>query len=170
MKEGSQKNHSIRLENRIVNILRICMIIGMVFIVIMAALTTIHALGRYIFNAPIPGLIELSCILLLLAVFLGGAYTTVIKGHISVGLIVDRFPEKVQTYIDIFNYTCCLAVTVIAVWQSFKQGLYLKSTGVEYTILGIPRFPFVLLIGIGWALLSLGIIILLLNLIKVIRK
>lgn len=170
MGENNQDYVSSHLENRIVSILRVCMIVGMVFIVVMAALTTIHALGRYIFNMPIPGLIELSCILLLLAVFLGGAYVTVTKGHISVGLIVDRLPQKVQTFIDIFNYLCCLAVTVIAIWKSIEQGLYLMKTGVEYTIISVPRFPFVLIVGLGWALISVGLVILLLHLIKAIKR
>ena len=102
---------------------------------------------------------------------MGGAYAAVIKGHITVGLFVDRLPKRAQNLIDIFNYFCCLAVTVIAAWQSFTLGLYIKKTGVEYTILGVPRFPFVLIVGFGWALFSVALIILLVHLfIQAIKK
>lgn len=148
-----------RLERCITAVLRICQDIGIATIVVMMLVTVVHAVGRYVFAHPVPGLIEVSCFMLITAVFLVGGYTAMVKGHVTIGLIVDRFSERTQAIVDSFTYILCLVVAILALWQSFAHGIYIMESGVTSSILRIPRFPFIYVVGVGWGLFSLAILI-----------
>lgn len=133
--------------------------IGMVFALLMMVLTTVHAMGRYIFGLPVPGLVELSSYMLVTMIFLTAPYTALIKGHIAIGVMIDRLSERTQAIIDIFIYLLCLAVSVIAAWQTFIRGFFIMEERQVSTILSIPNAPFIFIVGIGWILFSMAILV-----------
>lgn len=128
------------------------------FLALMMTLTVVHVVGRYAFNSPVPGFIELSSFMLLIAIFFAGAHTMVVKGHIDIGMLTERFPERTQAIIGSVTYFLCLMFTILAAWQSFVRGTYLMSPALTTSILKIPISPFMYIIGIGWALLGLAIL------------
>ena len=145
--------------------------LGMAFVILMMLLTTIHAAGRYLFGLPVPGLVELSSYMLVTMIFLTAPYTAMVKGHIAIGVLVDRFSPRTQAVIDILIYTLCLAISVIAAWQTFIRGEYIMKEGQVSTILSIPNAPFVFLVAIGWVLFSFAVLILILNsIVKGVKK
>ena len=137
--------------------------VGMVFALSMMMLTTVHAVGRYIFGLPVPGLVELSSYMMVTMIFLTAPYTALVKGHIAIGVIVDRFSERTQAIIDIFIYLLCLVVSVIAAWQTFVRGFYIMEEKQVSTILSIPNAPFIFIVAIGWSMFSVAILIHLVN-------
>jgi TRAP-type C4-dicarboxylate transport system permease small subunit len=147
-----------RLQKTTAGVFRILLYIGMSFVVAMMLLTVAHGFGRYALNMPIPGLMELSSVMLVSMVFLSLAYTQVVKGHVGIGTIVDRFPPRVQKGIGVFNYTVCLVMIVILVWQSISRGIYLFHEGSISTILKIPDYPFLFILSFGWVILGLAIV------------
>jgi len=56
---------------------------------------------------------------------LAGAYTMLVKGHISIGVLVDRFSERTQAIFDSVAYLICPGVAIVAVWQTLAQATYL---------------------------------------------
>lgn len=130
----------------------------MAFVVVMTLLTVVHAVGRYGFKEPIRGLMEMSCFMLIIIIFLSGAYTQVVKGHVSVGLIVDRFSKRTQAIIDSVTYIISLAVVIVAFWQSLVRGMNLIGSGYVTAALGIPHFPFPFVMAFGWAIFALAIL------------
>ena len=146
-------------ERRIAQVLGVVQYVGMAFVVLMMVLTVIHAVGRYGFNKPITGLVEMSCFMLVIIIFLTGAYTQVVKGHICITLVVDRFSERTQAIIDSITYTLSLAFAIVVFWQSVVRGVYLMGSGYVTAMLGIPHFPFLYIVAIGWGLLALAILL-----------
>lgn len=163
MSQGEDKGFGSGIERIISPVLKALHYLGMIFALLMMLLTTVHAIGRYIFGLPVPGLVELSSYMLVAMIFLTAPYTEMVKGHIAIGVLVDRLSEKTQAIIDIFIYMLCLAVSVIAAWQTFVRGYFIMQERQVSTILSIPNAPFIFLVGIGWSMFSLAILIHLVN-------
>ena len=133
--------------------------IGMGFALMMMLLTTVHAVGRYLLGLPVPGLVEMSSYMLVTMIFLTAPYTALRKGHIAIGVLVDRLSERRQAIIDIFIYLPCLVVSVLAAWQTFSRGFFIMQERQVSTILSIPNAPFIFVVGIGWSMFSVAILI-----------
>ncbi|OGO20613.1 MAG: hypothetical protein A2144_02930 [Chloroflexi bacterium RBG_16_50_9] len=134
------------------------MYVGMGLVVALMILTVVNSVGRYGFDQPVLGVIELSDFFLLGSAFLVGAYTMVVKSHVAIGILVDRFPPRAQAVIDSLTLTFCLVAVIAAVWQSFARGIFMMHQGQATAILHIPRFPFYYVVAFGWALLAVAII------------
>ena len=164
MSQSSAEHNNIglpqdsRLQKRITRVLRGLLYVGMFFVVAMMLITVVHGVGRYALNRPVPGLIDMSSVMLVSAVALIVAYTQVVRGHVAIGTIVDRLSPRKQTIIDIFNYLIAIVMIVILIWQSITRGIFLMGEGSASAILGIPDFPFLFILAFGWALFGLAII------------
>lgn len=133
-------------------------------------MTVIHVIGRYVFSKPIVGQGELAILMLITAAFLIITPTQLVKGHTTIGLIVDRFSKKTQAIIDSFTYFLCLVMTALLFWQSIVRADYIMQAGRETTILGIPIFPVYYLVAFGWGLISLVILMQLIHFILALVK
>jgi TRAP-type C4-dicarboxylate transport system permease small subunit len=60
----------------------------------MIILTTVDVVLRYLFNAPIFGAHDVSCLLMMLLVFSSLPYCWVERGHVRMELLVRRFPDR----------------------------------------------------------------------------
>ncbi len=169
--QGEDVKMLTRLERLTEVILKGIHYVGMAFVILMMLLTTAHAAGRYVFGLPVPGLVELSSYMMVTMIFLTAPYTALVKGHIAIGVIVDRFSTKAQAVIDLLIDTLCLALSVLAACQTYIRGAYIMEEGQVSTILSIPNAPFIFLVGVGWILFSLAILIHIINSIfKLVKK
>ncbi len=163
MSDRVNERLALRIIGAIEHILKTIHYIGMIFVLLMMLLTSLHAIGRYMFGLPVPGLVELSSYMLVTMIFLTAPYTAIVKGHITISVIVDRFSPRAQAIIDVIVYTLCLAISVIAAWQTFVRGLFIMGENQVSTILSIPNAPFIFLVGAGWSLFSLAILVHIIN-------
>lgn len=134
--------------------LKIVHYIGMACILMMMVMTTIHAVGRYLFRLPIPGLVEMSCYLLVAGIFLTVPYTALVRGHIEISVIVDTFNARTQAIIETISNILCLLIGILATWQTFIRFSYIAEEEQVSAVLSIPNAPFVFIVAIGWALFS----------------
>jgi len=74
--------------------------VSMFFILGMALLTVVDAMGRYLVRSPIVGAAELVGLGQLFVVSFAIVYTLAMKGHITIDMISSTFPAKVQTLLD----------------------------------------------------------------------
>ena len=132
---------------------------GMVCIVTITLLIVVHVIGRYVFNKPILGQVELSLYLLITAVFLIIAHTQVVKGHTIIGIISDRYSKRTRAIVDIVTYVLCLALAIPACWQAVVQANYIKQSGQMSTVLHMPQFPVNYIVAVGWGLFSLVLLL-----------
>ena len=115
----------------------------------MMVLTAADVIGRYIFNAPILGVFEVTEFMVLILIFSFLAYAQYHKTHISVELLVNLFPKRIQVYIDLFNHALCLLLMVLITWMGFDRAIEMMQTGEASPNLGIPDYPFVFFLVFG---------------------
>ena len=117
-------------------------------IVGMMLLTCADVVLRY-FRRPIPGTYELVCFLGAVAVAFAMAHTSVEKGHVSVGYIVQLFPLRLQRIIECITGCFGLFLFVLIAWQSVSYANELRLSGEVSLTLELSFYPFVY--GIGFS-------------------
>jgi len=132
--------------------------LGMSALVLLALLTTIHVTGRYVFDQPVPGFVELSTLLQITAISMAGPFSMVYGRHIAVGFLLERFSERVQAVVSFITYFLCLIFTCSAAWQTFWRGCSLMRRAQTTEIVHIPIWPFSYLISVCWVLFSVAIV------------
>jgi TRAP-type C4-dicarboxylate transport system permease small subunit len=128
--------------------------LGALALFLMMALTTADVVGRYLFNAPILGVFEITEFMVLILIFSFIGYAQSAKSHVSVELLAARLPERIQVYVNLFNHAVCLLLMALITWMGVERALELKEAGEASTNLGIPRYPFVFFLVLGCAVLS----------------
>ena len=63
-------------------------------------------------NKPVPGAHEVVELIAAVILSMGIGYLTFVRGHVSVGLLVDLFRPRVQAVFDLFNSVVSLAFTL----------------------------------------------------------
>ena len=108
---------------------------------------------------PLPGTYEMTEALGAVLMGLGVAYCAVMKGHVSVSILVDKFSPRVQALVD----TCTNIIAFIFVGavgrELFHYAGHLQERGYETTQLGLPQFPFYYLVAIGLLMLSIVLLL-----------
>ena len=159
-----------RYERIISSLSRALNLVGAGVLVIMMVLTVVNILVRPVFRS-ILGVPELVSYGFVIVVCFGLAYTAIIRGHVSVELVVSRFPPRVQAVIESITWLLSIGVFAIIAWQSAVYGWEQWLIGEYAPILEFPLIPFRCILVFGIAVLCLA---LLLNLFKslaqVVRK
>ena len=122
---------------------------------------------RYFLNRPIVGSAELIEMMLVTVTFLAVAYTASEKGHISITLLISRFPQRAQAIIGIFTSLLSLGLVVLIAWFSVYRGNYLWESAHVSMVWSVPLHPFLYLVAFGCALFA---IVLLANLLDYLAK
>jgi TRAP-type C4-dicarboxylate transport system permease small subunit len=91
--------------------------IGGFLVGLMALLIVVEVLSRLFLKSSIEGSIELECVLLSLAVFLGFSPCEEKNAHVKVELIVAHLPEKVSFSLEIVSYLLAIIIVSFTTWQ-----------------------------------------------------
>lgn len=145
--------------------------VGVGILVAMMFLTVTDVLLRYVFNRPITGSYELTEFMMAILVTFGIAYCGAKKGHVTVDVVVSRFPQRIQAIID--SITCLLGLFLffLITWQCAVFVKDKLETGLTSGILYIPVFPFAGVVALGSAMFCLVLVGHLLTLLfKVVEK
>ncbi len=104
---------------------------------------------------PVPGTVELAemsgAVLLALAV----AYTAMMKGHIAVGVVVERFSPHKQAIVDIVVTVISLFFFFLLTREIFVYATKMMQRGYVTGHLGIPMAPSIYLVSFGFLMLTL---------------
>ena len=130
------------------------MIAGGVSLLALTLLATTNVALR-IFRIPVAGTYEV--VSFLGAIVTAGAlgYTQKRKDHIVVDILSEKFPAPVKRALDRASYLLILVFFSIVSWQTFVYGRRLMRTGELSETLKIAYYPFVFLVGVGFAVLAL---------------
>lgn len=154
---GLLPNQNLPLEQLITRLFSWILITGMGFVVIMMLMTVVHAIGRYGFSKPIPGLVEMSSFMLVIIIFSSAACTEMNGSHIVIGILADKFPKRVQACLDSFMYILSLGLVIVTIWQTIKRGMFVEQVQYMSAVLHIPHYPFLYITAFGWTLLGVAI-------------
>jgi TRAP-type C4-dicarboxylate transport system permease small subunit len=134
------------------------MIAGGVSLLALTLLATMNVALR-IFQVPVGGTYEV--VSFLGAIVTAGAlgYTQKRKDHIVVDILSEKFPAQVKRVLDRVSHALILVFFSVVSWQTFVYAKRLLRTGELSETLKIAYYPFVFLVGIGFAVLALTILL-----------
>jgi len=122
-------------------------------------LTTANVLLRRLFGAPIKGTVEFVQLFIALAVGLGMAQCAVQGGHIAVTFFADKLPAKFQYALIAVVDLVVAAFLGVSAWQLFKYGENMRQMGEIALTTGIPIYPVVYVVALGFVLYFLVVIL-----------
>ena len=115
-----------------------------------------NALMRKIFNAPVPGSLEITEAALVIIILFSQAYTQRRRGHIRVTLLTRRLPERVRHGLFI---TAMAIGCLLTAWYAYAAYTYaLRAYNVneqEWGVITFSVWPIKAAIVLGFGLLSL---------------
>ena len=155
------------LERTAKTISTILIAIGAAILFLMMLLTALDVGLRYIFNRPLPGAFELVEYMMAIVIPFSIAYCAQERGHVSVELILGRFPKKVQVAVECLMTFVAMIFSIIVAWQNFLYIGEVYHSHLTSSVLLIPTYPFVIPVVLGIATFAL---MLLLHLIEMISK
>jgi len=143
--------------------------IGAVFggacLIALTLLITVGIIVRY-FGRAIPGIYELTEVIIIGGVGFALAYTTYMKGHVVVELLTERLPQRIRLAFETVTYFLSAVIWGAIVWASYNFMMD-RWLGEKTDLIQIPLFPFRLIWEIGLILTTLAF---LLNSIKAFMK
>lgn len=137
----------------------LCMVSIMVLVVA-------NILLRVLFKRPVLGTYEYVGFLTAALIGLALANCAVQRGHIAIGILVDRLAYKTQAVIDIFIYIVSIAFWAISAWYIAQYARSLTINGVVSPTTQIPFYPFIYLISLGLVALCLVLTVKLMESVK----
>lgn len=133
--------------------------ICMILLFLMMSLGTIDVIGRYLFNNPILGTLEIFEIMLPAIVLLGLGYTQESNGHVNLDFFIIQLPSKLQNILNIFTHICALFISVLICWQGWILANVYWRMGRTIPSIDIPIFIPQLLVPLGALVLSLVLVV-----------
>jgi len=128
------------------------------FMVAMILITCANIFSRLVW-APVKGTFELMGFFGAVVTAFALGYTQAKKAHISVDILVNRFPKRVQKFLNGINSVICMIFFTLAGWQIAKLGNTLRTSGEVTETLRIIYYPFTYGVALGCFLLSLVLLI-----------
>jgi TRAP-type C4-dicarboxylate transport system permease small subunit len=128
------------------------------FMVAMILVTCANIFSRFVW-IPIKGTFELMGFFGAVVTAFALGYTQAKKAHISVDILVNRFPKPVQKFLNGVNSVICMIFFTLAGWQIAKLGNTLRISGEVTETLRIIYYPFTYGVSLGCFLLSLVLLV-----------
>ena len=121
---------------------------------------TTEILGRYIFNAPVPGHVEIVELIMAGVVFFGIAYTERVGGHVRMELFITRVLKGRAYHIaEAITTTLSLFVYLFIVVYTFKFALFSLQMGDVTAYINWPTWPSKFAIPLGGFFLCIRFVI-----------
>jgi len=135
----------------------------------MMSLTCLDVILR-LFRKPIPGTYEIVSLLGAIAVSFAMAHTSVERGHVSVSLIVQLFPRKVQKIIESVIAVFGIVLFGLIAWQSVLYGMDCQRAGEVSLTLQLPFYPVIYGVAAGAGAVCLVLLVDLIHVIDTLRN
>lgn len=144
-------------------------VIAQAGLVMVMVLIIANIILRRLFS-PVPGTVEM--VEILGAVILGSsiAYCLYNQGHVFVNVLVQKLPLKLQAAVDVLTRLLMLATCGVLSWQLFLYAQRMMDRGLATGHLGIPIWPVIGLVALGFVLMTVVIINDLLKAFRIIRN
>lgn len=127
-------------------------------VLVLTAIASGNMLLRIVY-VPINGSYELIGFFGAVAVGFALGYTQIRKDHIIVTIFSDRYPLKIRPFLDGINYVINTFFFSLVSWQTYKWGMKIQTTGELSETLKIIYYPFIYCLALGFAALSLTLLI-----------
>lgn len=141
--------------------------IGLLSLVALAVVTVADVGGRYLFNRPLLGALELSEFMMVLLTFACFGYTELQNGHVDVDVLVDRFPPRGRALCEGFAALLSTGLWGTIAWRTALQAKRVHAAGETTSNLLLPVSPFIWTAAVGSAIFAL---VLLVRMLRALRR
>ncbi len=148
-----------RIELAINRVGKVLSILAGTALAVMMFLMAADVVCRYLFNAPIPGALELVEYMMAISIPLSIAFCTAIRSHVSVEMIVEKLPTPLQAAISFVVTVLMVAFLVILSRQSFLNIIDSYQSNITSAVLKIPAYPFTIPVALGMSCYALFLVL-----------
>jgi len=115
----------------------------------MMFMMAIDVIGRYFFNSPLPGGLEMVEFFMALIVPLSIAYCASKRSHVAVDLVVDHLPKILRQILRVIVTILSIVFVALISWQNFLYIFEIRDSNLTSAVLKIPAYPFVASVFVG---------------------
>ena len=137
---------------------RLLLILGGIAVILLMSLATLNVVLR-IFHIPYSGTYEIVSFLGAIVIAFALGYTQKRKDHIVVDILTERFSKQINKVLNIVSYGITMVFFAVVSWQIFIFGMKIWKSGEVSETLKIVYHPFIFCVSVGFAVLSLTIVI-----------
>lgn len=137
---------------------KLLLILGGIAVILLMSLATINVVLR-IFHIPYSGTYEIVSFLGAIVIAFALGYTQKRKDHIVVDILTEKFSKHANRILSIVSYGITMIFFAVVSWQIFIFGMIIWKSGEVSETLKVAYHPFIFGVSIGFAILSLTIII-----------
>lgn len=121
----------------------------------MTLLTFAQVILRYVFNSGWVWSLEATTYSFAALVLIGMSYGVRTQAHITIDLLVKRFPQHIRRYVALFAVACCLLYAFLMLYGSgvFVQRLFIL--GNDARDIPLPKWLLTATMPLGFFLLAL---------------
>lgn len=135
-------------------------IIASILLVGMMLLVVCDVTGRYLFNRPVHGTMEITEFIMVAIVYLTLAHTQAIRGHIKVDLLLERMSRRMRLLLELITYLFGVVIFALIGWQGVMSAIEAwEFWEVTDGLIPFPTLPAKLTIPIGSFVFCLRFII-----------
>lgn len=128
-------------------------------IFLMAMIVGYEVVARYLFKSPTLWVHEISAMLFGTFIIIGGAYTALKGGHVSMDLVHRALGTRTRALLDILTFSLTLAFLAVLIWKgggtAWKSVKTLEHASTQW---GPPLYPFRVMLPLGALLFLLQMI------------
>lgn len=147
----------------------ILMVVCAVLLLVMLFLGIADVAGRYLFNKPIIGTVEVFEVLLPAMVLLSLAYTQQLKAHVTVDLFCSKLPPRPRAIVGMMTTLWAIILFALIAWQGVLSAISYRQMNSIITNIGLPMFLPRILVPMGAVAMCLVLIVDLLHIIDEMR-
>ncbi|SNY92352.1 TRAP-type C4-dicarboxylate transport system, small permease component [Cohaesibacter sp. ES.047] len=156
---AAHRKHSKPLKGLRFIIVRVLPAMAAAFLLTLVAVTVIDVIGRYFFNAPLPGAFELTQILLADLVLAALPMTTFKDSHVEVDLLSHFWSSETYLRIGRFGAAVTAMVFFVLSWNVGVHGMKLFEDGAVTNDLSLPIWPAAVLGAITYLVSGLIVLV-----------
>lgn len=133
---------------------RLLLAVGGLLLIAMIVLTCANIVLRAVW-LPISGTYELMGFFGAIVTAFALGHTQMMRGHISVDILVDRFPVRIRRVLHLISHVTGMMLFSLMTWQIIVLGNTLRVSGEVTESLGIIYYPFAFAVALGCAAMVL---------------
>jgi TRAP-type C4-dicarboxylate transport system permease small subunit len=160
----------VKVEKGIRFVENLFIFIGGIMFMVLMFLGAGDVIGRYAFNKPIFGTMEISEAIMASIVLLAWAYTQRTGGNVRVELFISRYPPRVRAAINLVALLLSLALFIVIAQQSTVLAFRYVGEHRIFPTLEIPVSPFHFFVPVGAFFICLEFIIQIVHLIPELNR
>ena len=127
---------------------------GAVLVALMLV-TVVDVAGRYFFNSPLAGVLDLTQMAVVAMVYLGMTWATWCGAHASISALYDRLSEPVARILTRLINACSAALFFVIAWRSAVAGIQIREFGQSSQLLLLPLYPLYWIVVAGCVVTAL---------------